>query len=201
MENSQSSCAYEIMVMLLPDMGEAKTNQILEEIRTEIKEHKGKIQNEEIIGLRDLAYRIKKQDAGFYAVLNITMPKDQIRDIERNLNLHPSIMRHIILKTDKDYEVQSFKIYEEEAAKAKQERMEARHKKEEVRRVPEKTVTKEVKKEQKPIAKAPAKVETPKIEEVEKIKEEKPKKKTEKLNLEDVDKKLKSLIDDPDITL
>ena len=60
MSEEKSSQKYEIMVLLLPDLGEKATEDALNEVRNLLKEHDGEIYHEDIWGVRDLAYTIKK---------------------------------------------------------------------------------------------------------------------------------------------
>lgn len=214
---------YEIMLILQPDLCEEKTNGVLKEMKELITEAGGKVTHEDLWGLREMAYTIKKQKQGFYIVLNFTADPIKVKDFEKQLNIHQGVLRYLIQKTPKNYEIKTLAEYEEiakeEALKAQEEakekaekgdnrggrnganrrfeRPEPPKKSEEKLVKKEKPAKEEEKEEKKPVKKV--KKEEP-IEETEE-KTEKPKAKKQAATLEDVDAKLKSIIDDPDITL
>ncbi|MFA7686032.1 MAG: 30S ribosomal protein S6 [Candidatus Gracilibacteria bacterium] len=216
---------YEIMLILQPDLGVERTTEVLQEMKDLIAEASGKITHEDLWGLRELAYVIKKQRQGYYAVLNFTADPLKVKEFEKQLNIHQGILRYLIQKTPKNYEIKTLAEYEEiakedalkaqEEAKAKAEKgggdsrggdNRGRNRRFERPETPapkrseekpvktEKPAVKEEKEEKKPVKKV--KKEEP-VEET----EEKPKAKKQAATLEDVDAKLKSIIDDPDITL
>lgn len=215
---------YEIMLILQPDLGVERTNEILQEMKTLIAEASGKITHEDLWGLRELAYVIKKQRQGYYIVLNFTADPLKVKEFEKQLNIHQGVLRYLIQKTPKNYEIKTLAEYDEiakeEALKA-QEELKAktekggsdnrggdtrgRNRRFEAPEAPkrpeskpvksEKPAVKEEKEEEKPVKKVVKKDEP--VEE----KTEKPKAKKQAETLEDVDAKLKSIIDDPDISL
>lgn len=219
---------YEIMAILQPDLGEEKTTEVLNELKELIKEASGKIFHEDIWGLRELAYMIKHQKQGYYVVFDFTADPVKVKEFEKQLNINPAIVRYLIQKTPKYHEIKTLAEYEEiaraeelkakEEEKEKAEKMESRSgrgRKFERREKPERpmeTVKKEKpaeksakkpEKEEKPVKEEKKPVKKVKKEEPveEKVEEEKPKSKKQAATLEDVDAKLKSIIDDPDITL
>ncbi len=201
-ENSKSEqTSYEIMVMLLPDLGEKQTESALDEVRELITSNGGKITHEDIWGVRDLAFKIRKQDQGFYAVFNFTMDAGNVREISAPLNINQEVMRYLITKTPAHYEFKTLEDYTKEAEEAKKAAEAAKKEEEEKKAKPVKKVSKP-KEEEKVEKKVEEKVEK-KAEEKEEVKESKPTKKSEdnKSKLDEVDEKLKSIIDDPDITL
>lgn len=206
------------MVILLPDLGEEQTKKEIEDIKKNIKQSNGEISNEDLWGVRDLTYKIRKQEKGFYFILNFAINPEEIKELEKALILNPKVIRHLLLKTPKNYEIKTLSFYEEEAEKeAEEKKIEAKEKRlKKPEKVEKKEPKKEEKAEEKPKKKKTIKVKEEKIEEKakkkrteevkevekEEIPEEKPAtKELEKKSLEDIDAKLKSIIDDPDITL
>lgn len=253
---------YELMLILLPDLGEEKIKKELDDIRKLISSFGGEIYHEDIWGINDMVYRIKKQDKGYYVVFNMTFPSDKISELEKAFNINQSLMRYLMIGTPANYEIKTFIEYKAEMEKAEAARKEAKNKKSqpEPRKRPEPKKEKvepsaaasetsggtEPKEEERTEAKVgeQAKTEEPKAEEpkidtsepekvitgddltsepksVEKeVKEpiaepapelepepapepeEKAKKPAEdKTKLDDLDEKLRSIIEDPDITL
>ena len=188
---------YELMVIIRPDLATDAINARLEDIRKLLVakkgEETGEIFYEDIWGMRDLSYRIKKHDRGYYAVFDFTADPSAIKELELTLNLEPEVLRHMFVKLPFTYEPKSYAvIVEEEKVEKPADKVGERR---DVR--PAHARPADVKKEEKAAVaedKAPAEEVAEKVKEE---KEEKPKKK--ETTLEDVDAKLKSIIENPDI--
>ena len=60
--------AYECMVILEPDLPEDQTQATLGKIREIVTQHEGEVMDLDLLGKRRLAYAIRKQPSGFFAV-------------------------------------------------------------------------------------------------------------------------------------
>lgn len=186
---------YELMVIIKADIGEDAAKKRLDEIKKLIARQKGEIFFDDVWGLRDLAYSIKKHERGFYAVLNFMMLPEMLREIDSTLRLEPEVLRHMLVVLPFKYTPKTLAVMEEEA-KVKDEARKLEEK-------PGRGRPMTLKPKEAVVAKPPMK-EEPKVEAA-KEDEAKPKKtaakKEEKkeTSLEDVDAKLKSIIDNPDI--
>jgi small subunit ribosomal protein S6 len=204
---------YELMLILPPDLGEDKTKKELDEVRKAIKkEAKGEILHEDLWGIKEFAYIIKKYDEGFYAIINFSAEPKEIAEFEKFLKLQQNILRFITVKTPENYEAKTLEQYEKEGKEQDKKDEEEKEKKEEAKKRPGKPVIKKPapkpkveKKEKEEVPKKPKKQEVkdePKEEKAkEEPKEEKQESKGYQSDLKDVDEKLKSIIDDPDINL
>lgn len=135
---------YEMMLMLYPDLGEKGTKTALKEITELLASFDGKITEEDVWGVRDLAYTIKKQDQGYYLVWLLQMPGKHISEFEKALNINPQVMRYLITKTPVNYELVSVDTYEA-AAEAEREKAQAEKEEKAVKKAkprPKKTVKK-----------------------------------------------------------
>lgn len=210
---------YEMMVILMPDMGESKTAEELQEVRELITSLGGEIFDEDLWGNRKLAYSIKKQDNGYYVVLNFTLDTSKVHELEKSLILNPQVIRQLVIRISDAYTLKKLSEYEEQWAKddlESKEKEDAEQTRKDELKKPVRKVEKplkkeekveEVKEEEKP-KKEVKKVKEEKKEEV--AEEEKPKKEAKtkkeedadsKSKLDEFDEKLRSLINDPDITL
>lgn len=84
---------YELVFILKEDKEE-----ILTKIKNLIFNFKGNILEEEKWGKKELAYRIKKQDSGYYFLWKITLPKKETLSLKKKLNLEENILRYLLLK-------------------------------------------------------------------------------------------------------
>lgn len=214
MDNENS--LYEIMFILKPDLGEQKTQEELEEVRNLITSNGGAITFEDIWGIRDFAYTIKKYDQGYYVVLNFSMPPKNLKELDKPLILNQEVIRYLITKTPTGYNPISMTEYEDQWAKeAKDEKdkkdkdeekkssrkkVEAAPKKEEPKKEEPKEV--EEKEEKTAVEEVKEVVEEAKEEAQEEVVEEEVEKLKEPTDrLKEVDEKLKNIINDPDISL
>lgn len=187
MTNNDEKKKYEIMIVLQPDISEEEMAKKLEQVKKLIEKNKGEIFHEDIWGRKEFAYPIKKHTVGFFYVLNfISQEAKRIKEIEENLQLDNQVLRHLLIKTPFNYEIKSYK---------EEEIKEAEDKKKEVKVEEKKPIAKKKKPEKKTI--------TPKIKPKTPKAEEKPEEKEEKKleSLDELDEKLKSIIENPDITL
>lgn len=201
---NEETFKYELMLIFLPDLGEAGITTELDEIRALVKELKGDIYHEDVWGVRDFAYTIKKQDQGYYVVFNLNLLPESLKTLEETFNLNQKLLRYLLLKTPKEHEIKTLTEYLEEAELAKEEEEKKKKEEEDKKSKPAQPKRAPMNKE---VEKVPEKVEAKKEE----VKEEAPakseeeqkkiSKKEEKEKLEEVDEKLKNIINDPDISL
>ena len=51
-------------------------------------------------GKRHLAYPVKKQADGYYVLINFEGEPDVIKEIDRVIKIHDTILKHLIVKID-----------------------------------------------------------------------------------------------------
>lgn len=200
--NTLELVKYELMLIFFPDLGEEAINKEIEELAKHLAADSGEIFHKDIWGLRNLAYKIKKQSEGYYVVLNFTLPPTKISELEKSLTIDPAVIRFLITKIPLNYEVKTLAEYETIAKEEEKKEQEAKKEQEEAKKqqVKKFKTAKVVKEEPKkaPVKKVEEAVEPePKEAEVKKP----AKKAAAKDKLEELDQKLKNIIDDPDISL
>jgi small subunit ribosomal protein S6 len=60
----------------------------------------GKVTKRENWGLRNLAYKIKKNRKGHYVLLNIDGPPAAILEMERNMRIHEDVLRYLTVRVE-----------------------------------------------------------------------------------------------------
>ena len=63
-------------------------------------EQGGKVENREYWGLRNLAYRIKKNRKGHYSLLAIDAPSPAVKEMERQLSINEDVLRFLTLRVE-----------------------------------------------------------------------------------------------------
>ncbi|MEK7544885.1 MAG: 30S ribosomal protein S6 [Patescibacteria group bacterium] len=182
---------YELMVILPPDLSDQQLKTRLDEIRTAIKEDGGKILHEDLAGIRDMAYRIGKHNRGCYFVFHFEHDPAKVPTVEKTVRIETGVIRHLLIKVPSGYTFKTLKEYdaELESARLKFEQEKAADaadkKRPPVRRPPMK---------EKP--EAPAELPVPEMKKEKALSEAEMQ---EKLKAEE--KKLDSLLDNPDIQI
>jgi small subunit ribosomal protein S6 len=96
---------YEIMIILDPELEEAKVGTALDRFFKIVTDAKGTVDNREIWGKRRLAYDILKHSEGIYAVINFTATADAAKELDRVLNLSEQVLRTKLLRAETPAEV------------------------------------------------------------------------------------------------
>ena len=91
---------YESMLIARQDLGQSQVNDIVAALSDAIKKEGGEVVSVDNWGLKNLAYRIKKNRKGYYVVLNISAPASAIFEYERLARLNEDIIRFMTVKVD-----------------------------------------------------------------------------------------------------
>lgn len=91
---------YEMMFIVKSANEETKVKKIAEEIEKLAKENKAKVTEFKELGLKKLAYPIKKEINGYYYVMNFTAPVEAIKELNRKISINENILRHLIIKEE-----------------------------------------------------------------------------------------------------
>lgn len=86
---------YELTLVLKPKLTKESQKKLLEKIKKTLG--KGKILSTELWGKKELAYPIKKEKEGIYLFLELEYKAEKGGEIERNLRLEESILRHLLI--------------------------------------------------------------------------------------------------------
>ena len=89
---------YEIMYILKADLDEAARGEVNAKLAKIITDNGGKVnKTDESMGLRELAYPIKKEKKGYYVVLKVEMGNEAISEFNRLVRIDSSVLRHLIV--------------------------------------------------------------------------------------------------------
>lgn len=91
---------YEGILIARQDLGTSQVNNLVSELSEVIKSEGGDIVKIDNWGLKNLAYRIKKNRKGHYVLLNIVAPAKAISEYERRIRLNEDIIRYMTVKVD-----------------------------------------------------------------------------------------------------
>lgn len=91
---------YECVFIARPDISSAQAEGLTDQFAQFVEENGGTIKSREQWGLRTLAYRIRKNRKGHYALLNIDAAPAVIAEMNRLMGLNEDIMRHLTVRVD-----------------------------------------------------------------------------------------------------
>ena len=90
--------AYEVMVILDPSLDERTVEPSLDKYLNVVRKDGGTVDKVDIWGRRRLAYEIKKNAEGIYAVINLTATPATVAEFDRQLGLNEAILRTKVLR-------------------------------------------------------------------------------------------------------
>jgi small subunit ribosomal protein S6 len=91
---------YELTVILTDGLEDSKA--AVEGIAEVVRGLGADVDKIDIWGKRRLAYPIKKQQEGFYALIKFKIAPDAIRELDRVLGLNVSVLRHLVVTADEE---------------------------------------------------------------------------------------------------
>lgn len=91
---------YESVLIARQDLGASQVNSLVENLSEVLKREGGEVVKVDNWGLKNLAYRIKKNRKGHYVLLNIAAPAKAIFEYERLMRLNEDVIRYMTIKVD-----------------------------------------------------------------------------------------------------
>ena len=92
--------AYEVMVILDPNLEERTIEPSLDKYLNVIRKDGGSVENVDVWGRRRLAYEVKKNAEGIYAVISLNAEPATVKEFDRQLTLNESILRTKVIRPD-----------------------------------------------------------------------------------------------------
>ena len=98
---------YESVLIARQDLGTSQVSSIVEDLSNVIKKEGGEVVRVDNWGLKNLAYRIKKNRKGHYVLLNISAPAQAVAEYERIMRVNEDIIRYMTIKVEEFSEASS----------------------------------------------------------------------------------------------
>ena len=99
-EERRDVAFYESVYIARPDISAAQVEALTQRLTEIIEAGGGRVTKNEYWGLKNLAYRIKKNRKGHYSLLNIDAPSGAVGEYERNMRLSEDVLRYLTVKVD-----------------------------------------------------------------------------------------------------
>ena len=91
---------YESVLIARQDLGASQVSNLVSSLSETIVSNGGEVVRVDNWGLKNLAYRIKKNRKGHYVVLNISAPASAISEYERIMRFNEDVIRYMTVKVD-----------------------------------------------------------------------------------------------------
>jgi small subunit ribosomal protein S6 len=91
---------YENVFIARQDISSTQAEALTEQFANLIAEQGGKVTKKEQWGLRNIAYRIKKNRKGHYVLMNIEATGAAISEMERQMRINEDILRYLTVRVD-----------------------------------------------------------------------------------------------------
>ncbi len=91
---------YESVFIARQDVSAAQVDGLTEGFAKIIQDQGGKVAKKEYWGLRNLAFRIKKNRKGHYVLFNLDAPTAAIVEMERNMRISEDIIRFLTVRVE-----------------------------------------------------------------------------------------------------
>jgi small subunit ribosomal protein S6 len=93
---------YETIFILRPDIGENQIKQSLKRVEDIVANGGGELIETDEWGIRELAYRIRRERRGYYVRLDYVAPGPVMNEVERNLKLMDESLRHLSVMVEEE---------------------------------------------------------------------------------------------------
>jgi small subunit ribosomal protein S6 len=89
---------YESVLIARQDLSAQQVEQLADELTELVKSNGGDVAKRENWGLRNLAYKIKKNRKGHYVLMNLDAPAAAVTEMERVMRFNEDVLRYLTVK-------------------------------------------------------------------------------------------------------
>ncbi|MBC7931233.1 MAG: 30S ribosomal protein S6, partial [Rubrivivax sp.] len=93
---------YEVMFIVDPDTPEEDLTRLTENLSNIITDKGGTITKNEVMGRRQLAYKVGRKNEGIYVLFEIEGTGGEIAELERRMRVSDQVMRYLTVRVDED---------------------------------------------------------------------------------------------------
>jgi len=91
---------YENIFIARQDISGAQVDALADTFTQLVADNGGEIKKREYWGLRNLAYRMRKNRKGHYILFNIDAPPAAIAELERTMRINEDVIRYLTIRVD-----------------------------------------------------------------------------------------------------
>ncbi len=91
---------YENVFIARQDISGAQVDALADTFTQLVADNGGEVKKREYWGLRNLAYRMRKNRKGHYVLLNIDAPPATVAELERTMRINEDVIRYLTIRVD-----------------------------------------------------------------------------------------------------
>jgi small subunit ribosomal protein S6 len=91
---------YENVFIARQDISGAQVDALADSFVQLIADNGGEVKKREYWGLRNLAYRMRKNRKGHYVLMNLSAPPAAIAELERTMRITEDVLRYLTLRVE-----------------------------------------------------------------------------------------------------
>jgi len=91
---------YESVIIARQDIPATQVEVLAAGFADIVRAQGGQVTKTEQWGLRNLAYRIKKNKKGHYVLFNLDAPPEAVTELERNMRLNEDVLRFLTVRVE-----------------------------------------------------------------------------------------------------
>jgi small subunit ribosomal protein S6 len=99
-EKGKSMPLYEHVFLARQDLSQAQVDALAATATEIVEANQGKVQKTETWGLKNLAYKIKRNRKAHFVLLNIEAPAGVIAELERQTSINEDVIRYMSVRVD-----------------------------------------------------------------------------------------------------
>jgi len=91
---------YENVFIARQDISGTQVDALADTFTQLVTDHGGEVRKREYWGLRNLAYRMRKNRKGHYMLLNIEASAAAVAELERTMRINEDVIRYLTIRVD-----------------------------------------------------------------------------------------------------
>jgi small subunit ribosomal protein S6 len=93
---------YEVVFIVDPDTPDEDLTRLTENLSNIVTDKGGTITKNEVMGRRQLAYKVGRKSEGIYVLFEIEGTGGEIAELERRMRVSDQVMRYLTVRVDED---------------------------------------------------------------------------------------------------
>jgi small subunit ribosomal protein S6 len=93
---------YEVVFIVDPSTPDEDLTRLTDNLRNIITEQGGTVVRHEVMGRRQLAYRIGRANEGIYVLFEVEGTGREIAELERRMRVSDQVLRYLTVRVDED---------------------------------------------------------------------------------------------------
>src|ERR687885_1600927 len=93
---------YEVVFIVDPDTSEEDLTRLTENLRAIVTDQGGSVTKSEVMGRRQLAYKVGRKTEGVYVLFEIEGTGREIAELERRMRVSDQVLRYLTVRVDED---------------------------------------------------------------------------------------------------